>query len=193
MRHYTSEYHRIPAIAFKKLIDAPLGKYRLNGNSISDDHLMFELAINSHKEKAILFTIKDKKIPIKLQLDNRSASNKLYLVCPYCNHQRQHMYAVSNAYACRKCVDLQYASQSERPMERLGRRIRKLRAALWGSDWPDTVNLLDSCEWWPKPKYLSNDKFIKQRDKISLLENKYAVLCAAQLEGWFGEEYSHLM
>lgn len=192
-RPYTSEYHRIHANVFKSLLTKPVGSYSINSDYLSNDHQKFKLTTLECGVRLMTFTIKDKPHKIALILDNRSASNKLYITCPYCHKQRQSLYAIKYAYGCRQCIGLHYASQSERPMERLGRRIRKLRSALWGSDWPDTVNLLDSCEWWPKPKYMSNDKFIKQRDKISLLENKYAVLCAAQLESWFGSEYSHLM
>lgn len=192
-RAYTSEYTRIHANVFKPLLTTPLGNYSLNSDCLSDEHSKIKLSENKNGIRYVTFTISDKPHHIALKLDNRSASNKLYITCPYCQKQRQHLYAIKNAYGCRQCISLHYASQSERPMERLGRRIRKLRAALWRSDWHDTVNLLDSCEWWPKPKYMSNDKFIKERNKISLLEKKYTLLCAAQLESWFGEEYSHLM
>jgi hypothetical protein len=192
-RAYTSEYTRIHANVFKILLTKPLGNYTLNSEHLSDEHKKIKLLENKNGIRYVAFTISDKPHHIALKLDNSSASNKLYITCPYCRKQRQHLYAIKNAYACRQCIGLHYASQSERPMERLGRRIRKLRGVLWGSDWPDRDNLLESCEWWPKPKYMNSNKYRKERTKISLLEKKYTVLCAAQLESWFGEEYSHLM
>lgn len=191
-RPYTSEYQRIPAKLFCNLLDAPVGNYSINSDQLSDEHKAFKLIETERWSRIAVFTIKGKEHPIPLQLDNRSASNKLYLVCPYCRHQRQHLYAVKNAYSCRKCLGLHYASQSERPMERLARRIRKQRATLWGYDWPDRYNLLESCEWWPKPKWMRYDKFSVKRMAIIKLERKYWVLAAAQIDSMFGKEFSHL-
>jgi hypothetical protein len=67
--------------------------------------------------RLMTFTINDKPHLIALKLDNRSASNKFYITCPYCQEKRQHLYAIKTAYACRQCLGLHYASQSERPQE----------------------------------------------------------------------------
>ena len=80
------------------------------------------------------------------------------------NKKRQHLYAVKNAYACRECLGLHYASQSERPQERLMRRIRKLRKELWGYDWPDVNNMFEQVDYWPKPKWMRWKTF-KQKKK----------------------------
>jgi len=172
-RHYTCEYIRIPALAFKKLLAQPLGKYALSGANLEKEHRVFKLIETVRWKRVLIFTIKDQKIPIPLSIDTRSASKKLYLVCPYCQHQRQHLYAVSNAYACRVCLDLQYACQSERLPDRLARRIRKHRRAIWGKEPYDIVSLIDSCAWYPKPKWMRWDKFNRERDKIIELENRY--------------------
>ncbi|MBV1911968.1 MAG: hypothetical protein KUG78_21945 [Kangiellaceae bacterium] len=173
-RHYTCEYFKISAISFKKLIDSPVGKYKINSEHLSKEHSNFNLITTERWKRVLIFRIKEKQIPVPLNIDKRSASNKLYLICPYCSQQRQHLYAVSNAYGCRKCLDLQYACQSERPAERLARRIRKLRREIWrNEDWLDTVNLFERCEWYPKPKWMRWEKFNRERDKITNLENRY--------------------
>ena len=173
-RHYTCEYFRIPALAFKKLLESPLGKYELTHEGLRKEHRVFNLIETNCWGRVAEFNIKGQKIPIPLKVDKRSASNKLYLICPYCRHQRQHLYAVTNAYGCRKCLDLQYACQSERPAERLSRRIRKLRRVIWGNvEWLDTVSLFERCEWYPKPKWMRWEKFNRERDKITNLENRY--------------------
>jgi len=172
-RHYTCEYHRIYAKSFKNMLEAKLGKYQIPNEQLSKEHRVFNLIETNSWGRVAEFNIKDKKIPIPLRIDKRSASNKLYLVCPYCQNQRQHLYAVTNTYGCRKCLDLQYACQSERPSERLARRIRKLRRVIWGNEPYDTVSLFDRSEWYPKPKWMRWKKFNRERGKIINLENKY--------------------
>jgi len=185
-RHYTCEYLRISAKVFKSALDLPLGQYSFNSSQLSDEHRTFEL-LENHGSRAAVFTIKDREHPITLKVDTRSASNKLFLICPYCRHQRQHLYAVSNAYACRVCLKLHYACQSERPMERLSRRIRKDRAMIWGSE-QDTVNLIDSSSWWPKPKWMKYKTFDKARSKLIVLESRYWQLASSQFNIMFGKE-----
>jgi hypothetical protein len=107
-----------------------LGNYSITSQYLSDEHRKIKLSENKNGVRYVTFTINNKPHHIALKLDNRSASNKLYITCPYCQKQRQSLYAIKYAYACRQCIGLHYASQSERPQERLMRRIRKLRKEL---------------------------------------------------------------
>jgi hypothetical protein len=186
-RHYTCEYLRLSAKYFKNLLDSPLGQYSFNNSRLSDEHKAFKL-IESHGARAVVFTIKDRDHSIILKVDTRSVSKKLYLVCPYCRHQRQHLYAVSSAYGCRSCLNLHYACQSERPMDRLARRIRKERAAIWSDDWHDTVNLIESSTWWPKPKWMKQKTFDDARNKLLALESRYWQLASSQFRTMFGKD-----
>jgi len=126
-RVYTSEYHRIQANSFKSLLTKPLGNYSINSDYFSSEHQKFKLTKLECGVRLMTFTINDKPHKIVLIVDKRIASNKLYISCPYCQKQRQSLYAIKYAYGCRQCIGLHYASQSERPQERLMRRIRKLR------------------------------------------------------------------
>ncbi len=83
------------------------------------------------------------------------------------------MYAIEYSYACRQCLGLHYATQSERPLVRQRRKIRKLRKSLWGDDWPGVLELSRYSEYWAKPKWMKWDKFIRERNKIVDLENEY--------------------
>ena len=130
----------------------------------------------------MVFTINEKPHQIALKLDNRSASNKLYITCPYCQKQRQSLYAIKYAYGCRQCIGLHYASQSERPQERLMRRIRKLRKELWGYDWPDVNNMFEQVIYWPKPKWMRWKTFEQRRNKIIELEKRYWPFVDSQIE-----------
>jgi hypothetical protein len=182
IRAYTSEYHRIHANVFKSLLTQPLGRYSLNSDHLSDDHQKLVLKENENGVRYVTFTINDKPHQIALKLDNSSASNKLYITCPYCQEQRQSLYAIKYAYGCRQCIGLHYASQSERPHERLMRRIRKLRKELWGYDWPEVNNMFENIYYWPKPKWMRWKTFEQKRNKITELEKQYWPIVDSQIE-----------
>ena len=188
-RAYTSEFHQIHANVFKHLLTSPLGIYTINSEHLSDNHSKLVLKKNKNDVRYVEFTINDKPHKIALKLDNRSASNKLYITCPYCQKQRQSLYAIKYAYACRQCIGLHYASQSERPNERLMRRIRKLRKELWGFDWPDVNNMFENIYYWPKPKWMRWKTFEQKRNKITELEKKYWPMVDVQMKAMFGDHF----
>ena len=164
----------------------PLGSYSLNAKHLSDDHQRLKLEENKNAVRYVIFTINNTPHQIALKRDNSSVSNKLYITCPYCQKQRQSLYAIKYAYGCRQCIGLHYASQSERPNERLMRRIRKLRKELWGYDWPEVNNMFEQVAHWPKPKWMRWKTFEQKRNKITELENKYWPMAVAQIETSFG-------
>jgi hypothetical protein len=174
---------------FKSLLISPLGAYTIDSSSLSAEHKQLQLTESDGGIRLVTFTINNKPHQIALKLDNSSASNKLYLTCPYCQEQRQHLYAIRYAYACRICVGLHYACQSERPQKRLMRRIIKLRKELWGYDWPETNNMFEQVACWPKPKWMRWNTFELKRNKITELEGRYWVLVIPQLKTMFGEQF----
>jgi hypothetical protein len=188
-RAYTGEYHRISANTFKNLLTVPLGNYSLNADFLSNEHQRFKLTTLECGVRLMTFTINDKPHKIALIIDKRSASNKLYITCPCCQKQRQSVYAIKYAYGCRQCIGLHYASQSERPNERLMRRIRKLRKELWGFDWPDVNNMFENIYYWPKPKWMRWKTFEQKRNKITELEKKYWPMADAQMKAMFGDHF----
>lgn len=189
-RAYTGEYHRIHANVFKPLLTTPLGSYSINSEFLSDNHRKLILKENENGVRYVIFTINEKPHQIALKRDNRSASNKLYITCPYCHKERQSLYAIKYAYGCRQCIGLHYTSQSERPQERLMRRIRKLRKELWGYDWPDINNMFESVHYWPKPKWMRWKTFEQKRNKITVLEKRYWPMVDAQMDSMFGGLYN---
>tara|TARA_R110001599_G_scaffold2516_10_gene13691 strand:+ start:8189 stop:8803 length:615 start_codon:yes stop_codon:yes gene_type:complete len=189
IRAYTSEYHRIFAKSFKNLVSVPFGNYSLNADFLSNEHQKFKLTALECGVRLMTFTINDKPHKIALKHDNRSASNKLYITCPYCQKQRQSIYAIKYAYACRQCIGLQYACQSERPPERLMRRIRKLRKELWGYDWPEVNNMFEQVVYWPKPKWMRWKTFEHKRNKITELEKQYLPMAIAMMKTSFGDHF----
>lgn len=181
-RAYTSEYHRIHANVFKALLTKPLGNYTLNSKQLSDEHKKIKLSENKNAIRYVTFTINDKPHHIALKLDNRSASNKLYITCPYFRKQRQHLYVIKSAYVCMQCLGLHYVCQNERPQERLLRRIRKLRKELWGYYWPEVNNMFEQVAYWPKPKWMRWKTFEQRKNKITELEKQYWPLAIKQME-----------
>lgn len=188
-RSYTAEYHRISAKVFKSLLDAPLGYYSVNADYLNSEQQKLKLTELENGVRLMTFTIKNRPHQIALKLDDRSASNKLYITCPYCQEQLQHLYVIKYAYACRECIGLNYASQSERPQDRLIRRIRKLRKELWGYDYPEVNNMFLNVHYWPKPKGMRWNTFEQKRSKITELENRYWPMSLAQMKTMFGEQF----
>lgn len=185
-RPYTSEYIRIQASIFKPLLKAKLGRYSISSNSLSDQHKKFELIEVVSGIKVAQFIIEQRKLQVGLVQDNCSASNKLYITCPCCQAKRQHLYAVKNAYACRECLGLHYASQAERPRDRLMRKIRSKRKSIWGGDWPDVNNMFENTKYWPKPKGLHWKTFVKAKEELDQLELQYWPMVDLHFQAQFG-------
>ena len=185
-RTYTGERKRIYAITFKQLLESPIGNYEINGTGFNDEHCKFKLIQSDKWHRVMVFTIKGRDIPVPLQTDNSSVSNKLYLVCPCCVKQRQHLYVLHDAYVCRECANLHYPSQSERKPERLARKIRKERINIWGNNWPDRYNLFEHSHYWPKPKKIHQTTFTKKRHKLAQLEAEYWEISRVQMEKILG-------
>jgi hypothetical protein len=177
-RPYTTEYQRINANVFKSLLTMPTGNYSLNAEHLSNDHCKFELEELGSGERALIFTIDNKPRRIKLSIDNSSASTKLYLNCPYCKNNRESLYAIKTAYACRSCIGLHYQSQSERPKDRLLRSIRNKRQRLWGNR-PNINNL---CFTFDKPKYMKWQVFQAKQQDILKLEQSYLGFVSLEVE-----------
>ena len=177
-RPYTTEYHRINAKWFKPLLGLPLGTYTLNNENLSIEHRKLELTENKNGDRVIVFTIQNKPHRIKLSIDNRSVSTKLYLCCSYCRTNRESLYAIKTAYACRSCIGLHYASQSERPKDRLLRSIRNKRQSLWGN----RENINNLCFTFDRPKHMKREVFNIKRYEIINLEQAYLGFVSLQLE-----------
>ena len=164
-----------------------LGQYTINSDNLSEQHKQFELIELANNIKVAQFIINKRKLQIALVQDDSSASNKLYITCPCCQTKRQHLYTVKNAYACRECLGLHYATQAERPRDRLMRKIRKKRKSIWGADWPEVNNMFAHPQHWPKPKGLHWKTFFKAKDELYQLESKYWPMVELHFQAQFGD------
>ena len=183
-RHYTTEYNKLYAKTFKTLLNSQLGNYSLN---TKDQRTPITLKQTKNGLRYITLEHQDNTLEIGLLTCNKSASNKLYITCPYCQTKRQHLYECKSGYACQSCLNLHYASQSETKANRLARRIRTLRIALWGHNAPDIYNLIESARWFVKPKHMRWASFEKKRDHIVKLEEKYWELSGEKLINLFNK------
>jgi len=184
-RAYTTEYCRISAIAFKPLLKGRLGNYTLKSDQLSEQHKQFKLLAAGDDYVTVQFIIEQRIITLYLIQDERSASNKLYIICPHCKTRRQHLYAASKTYACRGCLKLHYPSQSERKNVRLRRKMRTKRIKIWGEDWPGVTNLFENAHSWPKPKGLHWKTFFKLLDELDQLEIQYWPIARRKFDKMF--------
>jgi len=192
VRQYTAAYTRLFARDLKDLLTLPLGNYSLTDESSSISIELKELD-NGVRFFRTINTIDRQEIGL-IKCD-KSASKKLYLTCPYCQIKRQHLYEFKKGYSCKACLKLSYASQSEGKQERLARRIRKLRKKIW-DNFPDINNLIESSEYFPKPKYKRWAKYELERAQVIELEKEFWGLASSQFHRVFGEDwdsYKNLM
>lgn len=171
-RRYTGEYPRISAKSLKGLLQSPLGSYSLAYPNLPSCLNRFTLKEHELGVRYLEFETEKHTLEIGLICCNKSASSKLYLTCPFCQTNRQNLYIFKNGLACRQCLNLHYPSQSERKLERIGRRIRKLRRTLWGN-MVDLDNLFELSSYFPKPKYMRWKTFEQKRNVIINLESEY--------------------
>ena len=180
--NYTLEYRRIFARSFKNLLNGPLGDYQINADWLDEEKSKFKLIKCDEWPLLMLFNIKGVDTPIPLVTDSRSASTKLYLICPYCATQKQHLHVTKRTFACAKCLKLHYASQSESEQDRLARRIRKLRVKTWGRTWPEINNLFEGSFNWSKPNGLHESTFQCITMKLIALETRYWKISIAMMD-----------
>ena len=99
---------------------------------------------------------------------------RTWVLCPVCHARVVVLYSGRKGFACRQCNDLKYACQSESDLDRIYRKICKLRKTLGGSD-----NL--SKPLWLKPKGMHRKTFTRLLDTEKKLKQQ---LQAEMLEGF---------
>lgn len=90
--------------------------------------------------------------------------------CPCCARRCAVVYFGGNAFACRKCLKLVYASEGEDAMGRLWRKQQKIEG-----------RLLDGDSYYQKPKGMHWRTFNRLADKIDEIEQQKDVVCFARL------------
>lgn len=91
-----------------------------------------------------------------------------------CRRRVAHLYAGGSYFLCRHCYRLHYASQSEKPLDRLARRSRKLRDRIGGLDF----GVLDLPPF--RPKGMHWDYYHRQCEQIDVIDRQIE----RQISGW---------
>ena len=178
-RTYTTELYRIRASWLKDSFVLKIGqKYQIEGRGLTHCHSIFRLFESHGGNRELEFNIEGHTHRIKLVVNRNGAACRYFFVCPYCSKNRLDLYAATNAYACRGCLQLSYISQSEGGIERLGRRIRALRRGVWPERkvWLDYDNLFEESFYWPKPKGRWSSAFEEERKQVVKLESAFYIV-----------------
>lgn len=90
--------------------------------------------------------------------------------CPSCRKRCAVVYFGGNAFACRTCLKLVYASEAEDLMGRLWRKQRKIES-----------RLLDGDDCYQKPKGMHWRTFNRLADEIDEIEQQKDIACFSSL------------
>ncbi|MCL1036465.1 hypothetical protein L2750_04775 [Shewanella submarina] len=160
---------RIEAKTFKTAVSHKGQRCKLNCSDKFPQ--IFTVAAHAEYAAVLWFESQDyDNFPVPLLWDN-TRYPRLVFLCPSCCKKRLHLYGAANGWACRVCLKLHYSVQSMGTEERLRKRIRKQRKAIWGAD-----ASLDTLEWsypFDKPKRARRQKFADAVYKLNKAELSY--------------------
>lgn len=188
-RHYTTQYYKFYARTLKPLLNGVAGQYTINGGTMGTEHRQLKLVVTDNDLRIACFEINGTQHQVALLVDSSSASTKLYISCPYCQKKKQHLYITSKALGCRQCLNIHYPCQSERPRDRLMRKIRSKRKSIWGASYPDVNNLFAHPQHWSKPKGLHWKTFNRLKDELNQLERRYWPMVDIYFKMKFGSDW----
>lgn len=113
-----------------------------------------------------------KVIPLRVSVTETGYGVRFWYCCPYCNSRRASLFIGARDIACRECWGLHYASQSEGRLDRMRRRMWKMRTALW-PDYKPAGSLFNHPYDFPKPKGMRWDTFTEKRAALVAYESAY--------------------
>lgn len=116
--------------------------------------------------------IDGKIIPLKVCVTEAGYGVRSWYCCPHCDSRRASLFIGASDIACRECWGIHYASQSESQLDRMRRRMWKLRAALW-PDYEPARSLFNHPYEFPKPKGMRWETFTEKRAALVAYESAY--------------------
>ena len=100
--------------------------------------------------------------------------SRQWLICPHCGKRVAIVYGLDSGFLCRHCYDLPYSSQSETQLDRMYRKVRKIRRKLDNGDGyfnPD--NLTESIIHKPKGMHWKTfNRLAKQEQDLDFYVDK---------------------
>ncbi|EJD6377566.1 hypothetical protein M0L12_RS11040 [Providencia rettgeri] len=165
-RHYTDA---LPTIGHGTI--AAIRKFKNNGEGLQWDTSAGKLIIGKNGDNYLVF-IGDKRFSLSLVTTQAGYGVRYWYSCPYCRKRRAELYFSRKDLACRACWDFHYASQSENELDRLRRKVRVGRFAIWGYS-PDVSNLTKHVYSFGKPKGMRWEKFKEKVAEQAKLEDYY--------------------
>jgi hypothetical protein len=173
-RHYTHEYPALAGTMLKALLalQPDQGVYATSRRGLRVDIIRLYPDGEPPCFRARLMNGQVQTIHIE---HTRTAFNGLrwWYACPYCSRRCSKLYWTRSAIACRQCLNLHYQSQSETPRDRLLRRIRNERYAIWREDEPGINNLFIAPHLFPKPDGMHWCTFEEKRSRLMQRESRY--------------------
>ena len=94
---------------------------------------------------------------------------------PCCERKCYYLCLLHGHWVCRHCANLRYDSQNGYEREYVADKIRELRKRLWKDEGDSYLyeNVLESCEYVPKPKGMSTKRFEREKARILALEKRF--------------------
>lgn len=165
-RHYTDA---LPFIGHN--IMSVIKKLTVGGQGWQWDTTMGKLVIAKDGDRYLVL-IGDKRIPLSLVTTQAGYGVRYWYSCPYCHKRRANLYYSGKDLACRECWGLHYASQGENSIDRLRRKVRAGRYAIWGYS-REVSDITKYVHQFRKPKGMRWAKFDKLVAAQTELENHY--------------------
>lgn len=174
MRKRTTQYHRITLATLRRCKESSTGqRFELQWKNIHNEITFTQEMRRS--DTGIWIELNDTHgYHINFAQSEVTYGLRDWYECPVCKRRAAILYHC-HVFACRRCVRPAYASQNDYHQTYLADRLRDARARLWDSEnmEPLTWNLLESCEWWPRPKWKRHHTFAKEHKKVLQLEARY--------------------
>lgn len=174
-RARTYEYAKLDQASLKRYSKTPVGTSQ---NLTWHNHGRKTLEIHAQRKEQSLFVYTDQAhgYHIHFVKTKLTFGYRYWYLCPACNRRCAILYHAKH-FACRQCVKPTYESQNGSKIDHCSQRIRNKRHKLW----PGTTeylldDLMETCEWWPKPKGLHREKFEREKAKIIQLERQHFAL-----------------
>jgi hypothetical protein len=111
--------------------------------------------------------------------DTQFGGSRRWFACPRCDLGCRVLY-INGGLACRKCLRLSYASDSETPADNALKRARRIIKKLGGHEFALPMRLP------PKPKFMHWSTYWALKDQCVRLQQQWINHCAAEIDQKFG-------